>query len=112
MVTQRKEERHRAPWPARSSPPASTSQPGDDQDNNDDEVGSDNHDEVDDCGEVGYQVPSTCFFGGIFEFLRRKWQRSRSLIRPEASLFVEKYQYEIHKNYVILKCNNQNVVLV
>ena len=27
-----------------------------------------------------------CFFGGIFEFLRRKWQRSRSLIRPEASL--------------------------
>ena len=99
MVTQRKEERHRAPWPARSSPPASTSQPGEDQDNNDDEVGNDNQDEVDDCGEV----PGTCFFGGIFEFLRRKWQRSRSLIRPEASLNVEKYGYEIHKNYVVLK---------
>ena len=57
MVTQRMEERHRAPWPARSSPPASTSQPGEDQDDDDGEVGRDNHDEVDDCGEVGYQVP-------------------------------------------------------
>lgn len=57
MVTQRKEERPRAPWPARSSLPASTSQPGEDQDDDDGEVGRDNHDEVDDCGEVGYQVP-------------------------------------------------------
>ena len=96
MVTQRKEERLHAPWPARSSPHASTSQPGDDQDDDDGEVDRDNHDEVDDCGEVGW---GTCFFGGIFEFLRRKWQRSRSLIRPEASLNVEKYKYEIHKNY-------------
>ena len=35
--------------------------------------------------DVG-RMSLACFFGGIFEFLRRKWQRSRSLIRPEASL--------------------------
>ena len=101
-LTQRKEARHRVPWKARSSPPSSALLPDDqnhhhtEHDNHCDEDDDDydnNYDENDKCvwkfddGEGKMLIRScTCFLGGIFEFLRRKWQRSRSLIRPVASL--------------------------
>jgi len=45
---------------------------------------------------------AACFFGGILEFLKRKWQRSRSLIRPEASLDFNKYLISLN-TYVDLR---------
>ena len=98
-LTQRKAVRHRVPWKARSSPPSSALLPDDhnhhhtEHDNCDEDDDNDD-DENDKCvwkfddGEGKLLIRSrTCFLGGIFEFLRRKWQRSRSLIRPVASLF-------------------------